>query len=315
MRYAITLLTALGSVYCLVPAVRSLALHYGFVDRPAARKIHRDPIPLMGGVAIFAGCLVSLYLFVGWTSLTATITVGGTMLVMIGLVDDWYKSKGKEFAVWPRLMLYIAASTVPLWFGVEIAGVKRWFGDGMWMFPEWINAGFTVIWVFALINMMNFIDGVDGLAAGIAAISSLSLFVVALLKGQSQSALVAAIMIGAALAFLAYNFYPAKIFMGDAGATFLGYTLAVIAVEGAFKRATALSILVPMLALGVPILDTAIVFARRLLLGKGLHRADKLHTHHSLMHWGLTQTQTVSFLYLIAAIFCLLSILLLLIVT
>ncbi|WP_274366141.1 MraY family glycosyltransferase [Paenibacillus thermotolerans] len=313
MRYAITLITALGTVYCLVPAVRSLALQYGFVDRPAARKIHKHPIPLLGGVAIYAGCMAALLLFIGWTPLTGAIVAGGAVLVAVGLVDDGFKTKGKEFPVWPRIVLYIAASFVPVWFGIQVAGVSRWFGGGMLMLPEGINELFTVIWIFALINMFNFIDGVDGLAAGIAAISSGTLFLVALLKGQPQSAAAAAVLAGAALAFLAYNFYPAKIFMGDAGATFLGYALAVVAVDGAFKSATALSILVPMLALGVPILDTAIVFTRRLIQGKGLHRADKLHTHHSLMHWGLSQRQTVSFLYLIGAVFSLLSIVLLLI--
>jgi UDP-GlcNAc:undecaprenyl-phosphate GlcNAc-1-phosphate transferase len=315
LRYMITLFTALGTVYCLVPAVRASALRYGFVDRPTSRKIHRTPIPLMGGLAIFIGCIGSLLLFVGWTPLTATVCAGGSLLVAVGLLDDWHKTKGIEFSVWPRLLAYFTAATVPLWFGVEIIGVSRWFGEGMWLFPEWFNAAFTVIWVFAFINMMNFIDGVDGLASGIAAISSFTLFAVALMKGQSQSAVIAAIVAGAALGFLAYNFYPAKIFMGDAGATFLGFTLAVTAVDGAFKSATALSVLVPMLALGVPILDTAVVFTRRLLKGKGLHRADKLHTHHSLMKWGLTQTQTVSFLYLVGAIFSLISILLLLTVT
>lgn len=315
MRYAVTLFTALGMVYCLVPAVRSLALQYGFVDRPAARKIHKQPIPLLGGVAIYAGCIAALLLFVGWTPLIGSILTGGAVLVTVGLVDDWFKTKGKEFPAWPRVALYIAVSTLPVRFGIEVSGVSRWFGGGMLMLPEGINTLFTMIWIFALINMFNFIDGVDGLAAGIAAISSGSLFVIALLKGQTDSAAVAAVLIGASLAFLAYNFYPAKIFMGDAGATFLGYTLAVVAVDGAFKSATALSILVPMLALGVPILDTAIVFTRRLLQGTGLHRADKLHTHHSLMHWGLNQRQTVSFLYLIGAVFSLLSIVLLLILS
>jgi UDP-GlcNAc:undecaprenyl-phosphate GlcNAc-1-phosphate transferase len=166
--------------------------------------------------------------------------------------------------------------------------------------------------VFAITNMLNFIDGVDGLAAGIATISSLTLFVIALLKGEPNTALLAVVIVGACGAFLTYNFYPARIFMGDAGATFLGYTMAIIAIDGAFKSATFVSILVPLLALGLPIMDTVIVFARRFMEGRGLHRADKLHTHHSLMKWGLTQTQTVSFLYLVSVLFSLLSIIVLL---
>ncbi|TLS49361.1 undecaprenyl/decaprenyl-phosphate alpha-N-acetylglucosaminyl 1-phosphate transferase [Paenibacillus antri] len=311
MRYAIALLTALGTVYCLVPPIRLAAMRWGFVDRPAPRKIHRTPIPLMGGVAIFLGCVAAFYAFIGWTPLTASIVYGGGALMAVGLVDDAYKTRGKEFPVWPRIIVYTIVSSIPVWFGIEIAGV-RFGGEHMWMFGGGWSILATMLWVFALINMMNFIDGVDGLASGIAVISSLTLLTVALLKGQGPSAAAAAVVAGAALGFLAYNFYPAKMFMGDAGATFLGYALAVIAVDGAFKSAAALSLFVPLLAVGVPIMDTAIVFSRRLLSGKGLHRADKLHTHHSLLHWGLNQRQTVSFLYLVGAVFSLLSILLLL---
>jgi len=311
LHYAVALLTALGIVYCLVPPIRLAALRWGFVDQPAPRKIHRSPIPLMGGLAIFLGSAAVLYTFLGWTPLTATIGIGGAALMAVGLADDAYKTKGKEFPVWPRVIVYTFVSAIPLWFGIEIAGVR--FGGGrMWMFSAEWSVVATMLWVFAMINMMNFIDGVDGLASGIAVISSLTLLTVALVKGQSPSAVAAAVVAGAALGFLAYNFYPAKMFMGDAGATFLGYALAVLAVDGAFKSAAALSLFVPLLALGVPILDTAIVFSRRLLSGRGLHRADKLHTHHSLLHWGLNQRQTVSFLYLIGAVFSLLSILLLL---
>jgi UDP-GlcNAc:undecaprenyl-phosphate GlcNAc-1-phosphate transferase len=162
--------------------------------------------------------------------------------------------------------------------------------------------------------MINFIDGVDGLASGIVTISSFTLLIAAIFKEQHGTAILAAALAGACLAFLAFNFYPARIFMGDAGAVFLGYTLAVLAVDGSFKSATMISTLVPVFAIGVPIMDSVIVMTRRLWSGKGLHRADKLHTHHTLMSWGLTQTQTVSFLYLIGMLFSLLSIILLLVI-
>jgi UDP-GlcNAc:undecaprenyl-phosphate GlcNAc-1-phosphate transferase len=311
MKYVIALVTALGTVFFLVPPIRLLALRFGFVDRPSARKIHNEPIPLLGGIAIYTGSVAALFLFLGWTSVTAAIGIGGALLVSVGLLDDWYKTRGLDFPVWPRLILYSVASSVPLWFGMSMAGI-RFGSSSMWLFTGELSAAATMLWVFALINMMNFIDGVDGLASGIAVISSVTLLIVAILKGQHLSAAAAAIIAGAALGFLIYNFHPAKMFMGDAGATFLGYALAVIALDGAFKSAAVLSMFVPMLALGVPILDTAIVFTRRLISGKGLHKGDRLHTHHSLLHWGLTQTQTVSFLYLVGAIFSLLAILLLL---
>ncbi|SFF35819.1 UDP-GlcNAc:undecaprenyl-phosphate GlcNAc-1-phosphate transferase [Paenibacillus catalpae] len=294
-----------------VPVMQKIALKYGIVDRPNWRKIHNRPIPLMGGAALYIACILTIIAFQGITSLSLCIMVGGALLVCIGLMDDASKAKGKDFPVWPRVIIYLGVSTIPLLFGIHMDGVTNPANGHFFGFPIWFDAIGTIIWVFALINMINFIDGVDGLASGVCTLSSLTLFVTALIKGQADIGVTAIIIGGACIGFLIYNFHPARIFMGDAGATFLGYTLAVIAIDGAFKKATFITILVPLLALGLPILDTVIVMLRRLATGKGLHQADKLHTHHALMRWGLTQVQTVSFMYLIAALFSLLSILLL----
>ncbi|MBD2872625.1 glycosyltransferase family 4 protein [Paenibacillus arenilitoris] len=312
MMYVIAGLISFAFVFASVPPLRRLALRLGFVDRPTTRKIHKKPVPLMGGAAIFAGCVLVMLLFIGFTPLTGTIAAGGFVLVCVGLLDDAAKSKGKDFPVWPRVLLYMGAASIPSLFQIKIAGIASPFDGLFHSFPDWFSWLTTMLWVFALINMFNFIDGVDGLASGVSTLSSLTLLAAALIKGQPDSAILAVIVAGVSIGFLAHNFYPARIFMGDAGATFLGYTLAVIAVDGAFKRATFLTVLVPLLALGLPILDTAYVMLRRLISGKGLHRADKLHTHHTLMKWGLNQVQTVSFMYLIAALFALLSIILLL---
>jgi UDP-GlcNAc:undecaprenyl-phosphate GlcNAc-1-phosphate transferase len=313
MLYLYALAFAFIVVLMLVPVVRNFAIRIGFVDRPSKRKIHVQPIPLSGGVAIFAGVILTSLIFMGHPPLFHTLLIGGVALVIVGLIDDGYKARGREFSVWPRLIVYVAVSFIPVWQGIVIQGVSSLSLSGMIIFNPVTGIFFTVIWVFALINMLNFIDGVDGLASGVCVISSLTLFAASLLGNQSSTALAAVALAGSCLAFLAYNFYPARIFMGDAGATFIGYTLAVTAIEGTLKGATLLSLSVPLLALGVPILDTVIVFTRRLIEGKGLHRADNLHTHHSLMKWGLTQVQTVSFLYLIAAVFSLISIVILLV--
>jgi UDP-GlcNAc:undecaprenyl-phosphate GlcNAc-1-phosphate transferase len=305
-------LVSFSIVLALVPALRLAAVRIGFVDRPNHRKIHAHPIPLMGGVALYAGCLAAVFLYDGGSARFAAIALGGTALVAIGLIDDWYKVRGKEFPVWPRLIVYAAVSAVPAWLGIQVVGVTNVAGEGMLLFPVWMCWLATMAWVFGITNMINFIDGVDGLASGIVTISSLTLLVVAVVKGEFGPAVLASALVGACLAFLIFNFYPARIFMGDAGAVFLGYVLAVLAVDGSFKSATIISILVPVLAIGVPILDSVFVMMRRMWSGKGLHRADKLHTHHTLMSWGLTQTQTVSFLYLIGALFSLLSIIVLL---
>ncbi|WP_314586585.1 MraY family glycosyltransferase [Paenibacillus terrigena] len=307
IRYILTLVISFGIVAALVPFVRHMAIRMKFVDRPTKRKIHDNPIPLMGGIAIYIGFMVTIILMRGFDALALSITIGGTLLVIIGLVDDGFKAHGREFPVWPRLIIYLLTATIPLWFHIQITGIRD-FHEGMLMFPSWFVYVSTVVWVFSMTNMMNFIDGVDGLAAGVASISSLTLCVVALIKGDAETAIVTIALCGVCLGFLIYNFYPAKIFMGDAGATFLGYTLAVIAVNGSFKSTAFVTILIPMLALGFPILDTIIVFSRRLKEGKGLHRADKLHTHHALMRWGLTQPQVVSFIYLVTVLFGLLSI-------
>ncbi|MDI4648844.1 MraY family glycosyltransferase [Cohnella hashimotonis] len=312
MRYPYAFAFAFLCVMILVPFVRILALRIGFVDRPNSRKIHKTPIPLSGGVAIYAGAVLTCALFVQHATLFRAIVTGGALLVAIGLVDDGFKSKGKDFPVWPRLILYILVSYIPCEFGITIQGVSTPSLSSMILFSDGWSILFTMFWVFALINMMNFIDGVDGLASGISVISAMTLFVASIVGHQETTAFAALAIAGSCLAFLAYNFHPARIFMGDAGATFLGYMLAVIAMDGTLKGATFLSLLVPLLALGVPILDTAIVFARRLIKGKGLHHADNLHTHHSLMKWGLSQVQTVSFLYLIAAVFGLMSVVVLL---
>ncbi|NBD28346.1 MraY family glycosyltransferase [Paenibacillus glycinis] len=310
MNYGLSALLCFGIVAVLVPLLRKFAIRYGFVDRPTARKIHKTPVPLMGGAALYVGIAVTLFLFQGVTPLSLTIGIGGFVLVCIGLLDDAAKASGSEFPVWPRVIIYLAVAALPLLFGIRIEGLSS--PHGMIFFPYWLGVVGSIVWVFALINMINFIDGVDGLASGVATLSSLTLFVAALFKQQYSTALLAVILVAACVAFLCYNFYPARIFMGDAGATFLGYSLAVTAVDGAFKSATLVTVAVPLLALGVPILDTAVVMLRRLLSGKGLHRADKLHTHHVLMRWGLTQIQTVSFIYLVAALFSLLSLVVLL---
>lgn len=295
-----------------VPLFRKFALRLGFVDRPNKRKIHNKPIPLMGGTAIYLSCCLSIFAFMGLVPVSITIIAGGGVLVIIGLIDDAFKAKGKDFPVWPRVIIYAAVAAFPILYRIEVMGIRNPV-TGMYLnFPEWVSFFVTFIWIFAMINMINFIDGVDGLASGVCTMAALTLLIAALVRGQNETALIAASLGGACIGFLAYNFYPARIFMGDAGATFLGYTLAVVAIDGAFKKATLVTVLVPLLALGMPILDTAIVMLRRLFSGKKLYVADKMHAHHVLMRWGLNQVQTVSFLYLIAALFSLLSLLLLL---
>lgn len=311
--YAISFATAFAFVYLSIPFVRKLAMRYGFVDWPNQRKIHVEPIPLLGGVPLYIGFLLTAGAFGQGGRTFWGIAVGGFLIVSIGILDDFYKTRGKDFKAWPKFLIQIIAALILVMFGVEINGVNLPFHHGYFAFPLWLSVVTTVLWVVALTNMMNFLDGVDGLASGIAAISAMTLFFIALLKLQPEMALFAVVLMGSTLGFLRHNFHPARIFMGDAGATFLGFVLAAMAVQGAFKSATLASLIVPVLALGVPILDTTWVIVRRFRANQPIYMADKGHTFHLLMKSGLTQIQTVAFLYLLGLCFSLASIVVLLV--
>lgn len=306
--YIGTFVIAFVLVYATVPYIRRLALSIGFVDRPNNRKIHTEPIPLLGGLSIYFGFIATSLLLGHAGSTFFGVTTGGLVIFVIGVVDDYYKTRGRDFRAWPKFVMQIVAAVILIAFGTRIDGINLPFNHGYFTFPLWLSGLATVLWVVAITNMMNFLDGVDGLAAGLAAISAATLFFIALLKGQYAMAVFAIALMGSALGFLRHNFHPARIFMGDAGATFLGYVLAAIAVDGAFKSATLVSIVVPVLALGVPILDTVWVMIRRFRENRPVYIADKGHTFHLLMKSGLNQVQTVTFLYLLGICFSLASI-------
>jgi UDP-GlcNAc:undecaprenyl-phosphate GlcNAc-1-phosphate transferase len=311
--YLASFLLAFLLVYATVPYIRRFAIRVGFVDQPNQRKIHTEPVPLLGGLSIYLGCVVSAALFGRIDHTFWGITIGGLLIFCVGIVDDYYKTRSKDLKAWPKFLTQILAALVLVSFGVSINGVNMPFHPHFFKFPLWLSILTTVLWVVAITNMINFLDGVDGLAAGISAISAMTLFFIALLKGQYAMAVFSVVLMGAALGFLRHNFHPARIFMGDAGATFLGFVLAAIAVEGAFKSATLVSLVVPVLALGVPIADALWVIIRRFRQNRPIYVADKGHTFHLLMRSGLSQIQTVAFLYLVGICFSLASIVVLLV--
>jgi UDP-GlcNAc:undecaprenyl-phosphate GlcNAc-1-phosphate transferase len=312
--YVLSFVTAFAFVYASIPYVRKFAVRIGFVDKPNERKIHKHPIPLLGGLPLYVGFVLTSGLFGQAGKTFWGIAVGGFLIFVIGILDDYYKTRGKDFRAWPKFVMQILAAVILILFGVNIGGVSLPFHHTFYPFPGWLSAFATILWVVAITNMINLLDGVDGLAAGLSAISAMSLFFIALLKAQPAMAVFAVVLMGAALGFLRHNFHPARIFMGDSGATFVGFVLAAIAVNGAFKSATLVSLVVPVLALGVPILDTLWVIVRRLRENRPIYVADKGHTFHLLMKSGLSQVQTVAFLYLVGICFSLASILLLLVV-
>lgn len=303
-------------VLLLIPPLRRLAFRIDFVDKPkpdVERKIHRDPIPLTAGIAIFAGFVCAYLTFIPFQGRsTVSILIGALLIVCIGLVDDWHKTRGKELAAWPKLIVQLAAAVIVYKSGVVFYGFNNPFGGGDIILPVYLQFFLTVTWIFGVTTVINFSDGMDGLAGGLSAISAVTLFVVALAKGQPDSAMMAIILVGAAVAYLRYNKPPAKVFMGDAGATLFGFLLAVVALDGAFKQATVLSLLIPILALGVPIFDNLFVVWKRLRERKPIYQADASQAHYRLLRSGLNPKQVVLFLCLVNMCFGLSSIILLL---
>lgn len=314
--YAAAFLISFLIVYLLIPPLGKLAFRYDFVDKPrkdVERKIHREPIPLTASYAIFVGFVVTLLIFIkGFSIQTAAIIAGSILLLIIGTVDDWYKTRGKDFPALPKLIVQISAAVLVYASGITFSGFYNPISEGFVVLPEWLQFILTILWIFGVTTVINFSDGMDGLAGGLSSISAVTLFVVALAKGQSDSAMMAIILVGVTLAYLRYNKPPAKIFMGDAGATFLGFILAVIALDGAFKQATVLSLFIPILALGVPIFDNIFVVVKRILQRKPIYQADATQAHYRLLRMGLSPKQTVAFLCLISSCLALSSIILLL---
>jgi UDP-N-acetylmuramyl pentapeptide phosphotransferase/UDP-N-acetylglucosamine-1-phosphate transferase len=315
--YAFSLLLSFAIVFFLIPPFGRLAFRLDFVDKPrkdVERKLHREPIPLTASYVIFIGFFLTYLLVTQDFSLqTGAIFLGGVLLLIIGTIDDWYKTKGKDFPSLPKFIVQISAAVLVYASGIAFTGFYNPFSGEYVVLPVILQFSLTILWIFGVTTVINFTDGMDGLAGALSAISAVTLFVVAIAKGQSNSAIMAIILVGVTIAYLRYNKPPAKIFMGDAGATFLGFILAVIALDGAFKQATIMSLFIPILALGVPIFDNLFVVVRRMLQGKAIYQADASQAHYRLLRAGLSHKQVVMFLCLISTCLCLSSIILLLV--
>lgn len=279
------------------PAVSVFAYKIGAIDVPKDnRRMHKKPIPRIGGLAIFAGFVVASLIFCEFSPELMTIYIGGLIIVAVGVIDDVFRINA-----WIKLIAQIAVAFVAVFQGVVIEQINL-FGTyvhfGVWSIP------ITVIWIVGLTNAINLIDGLDGLACGVSAISSVSLLLVMLLQDpiDMPMAMLTAIVVGSCVGFLPFNFNPAKIFMGDTGALFLGYTMAVISVSGVFKVHTVISFAIPMAIFALPICDTAFAFIRRILKGKSPFSADRGHMHHRLIDMGFSQKQSVCILYAVCAI-------------
>lgn len=302
----IAVLAAALISFVLTPVVKALAPKFGFVDIPKdERRMHKRPIPTIGGLAIFISfVLVSLFVcqpsrqFLG-------MLAGALVIVVLGVVDDKYDLNAKL-----KLLVQIIAAAIPVSQGVVIRYISHPFGFlGVPYLPLGVMAvPVTIFWIVAIVNAVNFIDGLDGLSVGVCSISSLSMGIIALMLGQGNEAVILATLLGACLGFLPYNFNPAKIFMGDTGATFLGFMLACMAVSGLFKLYAVISFVVPILVLGVPLFDICFACIRRLCHHVSPMHADRSHIHHRLIDSGFNQRQSVLILYVVASLMGILAV-------
>jgi len=306
-------LIAIAAVVTLLvtPLVRRVSLRYGFVDQPGGRKVHSQPIPRLGGVAIFLGVASAIAVQVwgeaqlGWKGGLIEgahgrvdlvgVALGLIAIFLVGLADDI-----ADLAWWAKLLGQVVAAAVVVGAGLRIDYIGNPTGNGLIMLGL-LSIPVTMIYLVGFANVMNLIDGLDGLAAGLGAIAATSLLALAAPANRLQAAALAAALIGACLGFLRYNFHPASIFMGDSGSMFLGFTLATISLLGVMKTTAAIALAIPLIIIGVPIFDTVSAIIRRLRSNRPIQEADRGHIHHRLLTRGFDQRQTVIIIYIWSA--------------
>lgn len=292
----LTLVVAFVASIVLTPLVKRLAFRIGAVDKPNQRKVHAKVMPRLGGLAIFLAFMIGFLIMRPDDPAAWAIIVGAVIIVITGILDDMYEitAKAKLFGQ------LLAALIVVFWGGLEIPLINLPFGGEL--FLGYLNIPLTILWIVGITNAINLIDGLDGLAAGVSTIALITLTGMAFIKMDVFVIVTASILAVSTLGFLFYNFHPAKIFMGDTGALFLGFMISVLALSG-FKNVTFISLVIPIIILGVPVSDTFFAIVRRIREKQPLSAPDKSHLHHCLLRAGFSHRQTVLVIYGIAALF------------
>ncbi len=299
---------ALALSLALTPLVKKFAVKIGAMDVPDHRKVHTRIMPRMGGLAIYAAFTATILLFLPWLpdrllsdhdeNLIRGLLVGGTMIVLLGALDDRFQLNAKL-----KFLVQIAAACVVVFgFDIKINLVNIPFGSAMQPMGDWLSIPLTIFWIVGVTNAINLIDGLDGLAAGVSGIAIGTILVMAALMGQGSVILLSAVLLGGVVGFLFFNFHPAKIFMGDSGSLFLGFALATLSMLG-FKQITVVSFVTPILIIGVPLSDTFFAIVRRWVQKKPIFAPDKGHLHHRLQQLGFSHRKSVLIIYGIAAFF------------
>lgn len=285
----------------MVPFVKKIAEHVGAMDIPNERKVHTKPMPRLGGLAIYFGFLLGYMLFGEHSLIMNAILIGSFIIVLTGVIDDI-----KPLTAATKFIGQLAAALIVVCYGNLL--LKDISAFGIYINFSWLSYPITVFFILGCINCMNLIDGLDGLAGGISAIYFLTIGIIAAIGGSTGLDFVLSfVMFGATLGFLVHNFYPASIFMGDSGSMFLGFIISVVALLG-FKNVTMTSLIIPLLVLAIPILDTLFAIIRRALKGQNIAKPDKFHIHHQLLNRNFSQRATVLIIYVVDLLFAFASI-------
>ncbi|HAN10227.1 MAG TPA: undecaprenyl-phosphate alpha-N-acetylglucosaminyl 1-phosphate transferase [Clostridiales bacterium] len=309
--YLLALFTAFVVTYMSTPVSKWISIKIGAVAYPRARDMHTKPMPRMGGIAIVMGFMVTILIFMPMLQefdlkKSIGIVIGGLIIFLLGFFDDILTLKAKQ-----KLFFQVLAATIVVACGVKI-DILSWpfIGDGMIKIDSnLISMVISIMWIIGVTNAVNLIDGLDGLAAGVSSIAAICLMILAVLAGNDIAVVMTIALVGSCLGFLPYNFNPAKIFMGDTGAMFLGFILSISSMLGLFKGYMIAALIVPIIVLGLPIFDTTFAICRRLFTGKPIMAPDRGHIHHKLIDKGLSHKNAVLTLYGISIAFGILGIL------
>ena len=300
--FVIVIVTFLASLI-LVPIVKKIAIHINAMDEPNARKIHKVPMPRLGGLAIYLAFLLGYMLYGEISTQMLSILIGSFLLILVGIVDDIHSVKARY-----KLIVQIVAAAIVVLYGdlsfteLSVFGYKIYFNG-------FFGSLLSILFIVAITNAINLIDGLDGLAAGISSIYFLTIAIIAFILNRigGLDVIISLIMLGSTLGFLFHNFPPAKIFMGDTGSLFLGFMISIIALLG-YKVTTFTSLIVPIIILAIPIFDTVFAILRRLLKGQNIGVADKEHFHHQLLKMKYSPTKSILIIYAIDIAFAAVSI-------
>ncbi|MFE8701705.1 glycosyltransferase family 4 protein [Cytobacillus sp. FJAT-54145] len=303
MQATIAFFVSLITALLITPLVIKFAIKIGAVDKPNERKVHLKLMPRLGGLAIFIGVVAGYFTAGLHTQKVTAISLGAILIIIIGILDDKYELSAKvKFAG----QLVVAGLIVASGLTVDVLTIP-YIGDfelGMWSYP------ITIFWIVAITNAINLIDGLDGLSAGISAIGIATIAILAGLNGKMLIFTISLILLGSIIGFLFHNFHPAKIFMGDTGALFLGYSISILSLLGLYKSVTLFSFLVPVIILGVPVFDTTFAIIRRIVNKRPISAPDKFHLHHRLLALGFSHRNTVLVIYAFGLLFSVAAVLL-----